>query len=447
MNDDLPKKQTAADRKRKRQNVEGSATEDVEPQIEVELSQDVEATMEVKPPKRRRRKSVQESSHAPSEEADSSPPPTGPSAFSMEKICQGRRENALRILDEELPAMVVRLRELHRRSKAAADERRSYINDQQASTLADGPWTSAKKRTLPDQLKRLVNAATGLLHQHNELLKEGNEKSFEKKKKSNYKQLQKLISDAANLAKTHLQVQHMNEQDEVDNQKRCLDEARLVLNHPLFDALRPDEEPMQARDEEPTDSLTLQVGEPTYSLTYQDGEPTDYLTPQDGEPTDSLTPQEDEPNDLLTPLGDTAELIELVTAEMRTMVDCSHDLKQWVSLSAPPLDVVTPYENQVRSSVLAIIDSLVENSEANLSYLEEYLVKKTEFKASVIKEPLSIDRMRALDCFESAKAIVWRGYASRMAIQCLRLMDFVEKHIQILEQCRPRQNAVAHLYS
>lgn len=389
-----------------------TATE-VETLKEVETSNEVETPKEVEPPKKRRRKHPQASSaHAPTEaespQQDHQLP--APSTFDMEEIRRTRRENALRILDEVLPAMVVRLRDLHRRSKTAADERRGgdySATDHPGSTLVDGPWTSAKKRSLTRQLERLVSAAKGLLQQHNELLREGNERKFERKKMSNAKLLQKLTSEAENLTKTHLMIHEANRPDEEDSQREYLEEARLILNHPIFGLLQPEVDEEEEEEEGQRD--------------------------------------DDAPTDALAPLSDTTELIELVTAELRKMVECSNDLKQWVLLSAPPLDVEADYENQVRRTVHVIVDTLVATSKANLNYIDEYLIEKTEFEVLAIREPLSMDRMRALDAFQTVKAIHWRAYANFLALDCELLMDTVQKHINILEQRRPNVSAVAHL--
>src|SRR6218665_1540721 len=91
-----------------------------------------------------------------------------PSTFDMEGIRLARKDNALRFLDETLPAMITRLRNLHRRSKAAADER--LCADWKGPTATVGPSTAAKKRALPGQLNKLVNSATDLLQQHSKLL-------------------------------------------------------------------------------------------------------------------------------------------------------------------------------------------------------------------------------------------------------------------------------------
>src|SRR6218665_2301581 len=90
-----------------------------------------------------------------------------PSTFDMEGIRLARKDNALRFLNEAVPATIPRLRNPHRRSKAAADER--LCADWKGRTATVGPSTAAKKRTFPGQLDKLVNSAKDLLQQHAEL--------------------------------------------------------------------------------------------------------------------------------------------------------------------------------------------------------------------------------------------------------------------------------------
>src|SRR6218665_1035369 len=177
----------------------------------------------------------------------------------MEGIRLARKDNALRFLDEifrRWPPTYVR--NLHRRSKAAADER--LCADWKGPTATVGPSIAAKKRALPGQLNKLVNSATDLLQQHSKMLQEVQklekplerkiERVIEKTMTSNSKLMLKMTDDAEDLWKTHQIIHHANRQDEEDSQRKSLEEARLIYLLTIFKELRPKEEPMQEEEEE-----------------------------------------------------------------------------------------------------------------------------------------------------------------------------------------------------
>src|SRR6218665_2088379 len=216
-----------------------------------------------------------------------------PSTFDMEGIRLARKDNALRFLDETLPAMITRLRNLNRRSKAAADE--GLCADWKGSKATFGPSTAAKKRTFPGRLNEPANSAKDLLQQHSELVGETNQRVIKKKMRSNSKLLLKLTDDAEYLWKTHQIIHHENTQDEEDSQRKSIEEARLILAHPVFKDIMPEEEPMEREEE-------------------------DEMEEEEMEEEMEEEEEEEEEEDEDTPIANTLDLINLVAAEMRKVI-------------------------------------------------------------------------------------------------------------------------------
>ena len=155
----------------------------------------------------------------------------------------------------------------------------------------------------------------------------------------------------------------------------------------------------------------------------------------------------DTPADPLTPIANTLHLINLVAAEMRKVIANAQDLRQWIRLYAPPMDVVTDQEEEFRATVESAIDCLLTICEPSLSSMEDFPKKRAEYEALAVEKPLCLDRMRALDAFESTEAVEWRKKINAMDFQCIKIMDYILKHIKLLGRRQPQQSDAMNFYS